>query len=414
MALVFVINALLFSGMSAGNTYWFSGVSVLQNSLNMVVANFALGILIRQPLVINALFAIATSVPISWPLAIRRIMGKVYHFGGLHIGGTIAGTLWFMVYFSQALSQYNQNQPTLQLPTILVAYSIIAILLMMLLFALPSLRQKFHNRFEISHRFGGWTVLALIWVHLFLFISDTQVAGTPLIEALLNSFAFWALVVITLSILQPWSQLQRVPVEIVRPSDHVALVSFDHGVTPFAGSSTAVSRNPLVEWHSFANVPAPGKSGFRLTISRAGDWTGRLIDDQPSHVWVKSIPTAGVGNVDRLFKRVVWITTGSGIGPALPHLLSKEVPAHLIWSTRDARKTYGDDLVDEILEVEPNALIWDTNTRGRPDLVQLAHAAVTAFDAEAVIVISNEKLTRHVVYGMESRGIPAYGAIWDS
>ena len=35
-------------------------------------------------------------------------------------------------------------------------------------------------------------------------------------------------------------------------------------------------------------------------------------------------------------------------------------------------------------------------------------------DAEAVIVIANKKLTWQVVYGMESRGIPAYGAIWDS
>ena len=131
-------------------------------------------------------------------------------------------------------------------------------------------------------------------------------------------------------------------------------------------------------------------------------------------MWVKGIPTAGVGNVDQLFKRVVWVATGSGIGPTLPHLLAQEVPAHLVWSTRNARKTYGDALVDEILEVEPNALIWDTDERGRPDLIKLAYAAVQAFEAEAVIVIANEKLTRMVVHGMESRGIPAYGAIWDS
>jgi hypothetical protein len=39
---------------------------------------------------------------------------------------------------------------------------------------------------------------------------------------------------------------------------------------------------------------------------------------------------------------------------------------------------------------------------------------VQEFQAEAVIVISNEKLTKKVVYGMETRGVPAYGAIWDS
>ena len=85
----------------------------------------------------------------------------------------------------------------------------------------------------------------------------------------------------------------------------------------------------------------------------------------------------------------------------------------MIWSTRSPRETYG-DLVDEILEVSPDALIWDTDARGKPDLSQLALQAVEAFDAEAVICISNQKLTRRVVHDMESLGIPAYGAIWDS
>ena len=39
---------------------------------------------------------------------------------------------------------------------------------------------------------------------------------------------------------------------------------------------------------------------------------------------------------------------------------------------------------------------------------------VKAFNAEAVVVISNQPLTDKVVYGMMSRGIPAFGAIWDS
>nr|WP_232312807.1 hypothetical protein [Enterovibrio coralii] len=218
----------------------------------------------------------------------------------------------------------------------------------------------------------------------------------------------------TFSILLPWLRLRRVPVEIKTPSNHVALLKFNYGVTPFAGSSMAISRSPLMEWHHFANVPSPTEPGYRLTVSRAGDWTGRLIDDKPSHLWVKGIPTAGVANIEVLFKRVVYIATGSGIGPCIPHLLAKKLPMLLVWSTRDPRKTYGDELVDEILEAQPDALIWDTDKDGKPDMVQLAYAAYKAFDAEAVICISNQKLTRQVVYGMESRGIPAFGAIWDS
>jgi predicted ferric reductase len=205
-----------------------------------------------------------------------------------------------------------------------------------------------------------------------------------------------------------------VPVDIERPSSHVVLARFDYGETPFAGSSTAVSRHPLLEWHSFANVPAPGSTGFRLTISRAGDWTGALIDDTPSHLWVKGITTAGVANIETLFSKVVYVATGSGIGPVLPHLLAREVPAHLVWATRSPRTTYGDGLVDEILAVQPQALIWDTSEHGKPDMVRLALAAYAETGAEAVICISNKKLTWQVVHGLERRGIPAYGAIWDS
>ncbi len=108
------------------------------------------------------------------------------------------------------------------------------------------------------------------------------------------------------------------------------------------------------------------------------------------------------------------MATGSGVGPCLPHLLDQKVPSQLIWSTKSPRKTYGDELVDEILKAQPNTIIWDTTKLGRPDLVNLALKAYKEFNAEAVIIISNKKLTLHVNYELESRGIPCFGAIWDS
>lgn len=174
------------------------------------------------------------------------------------------------------------------------------------------------------------------------------------------------LALVTFSVALPWLRLRKVAVRLERPSSHVVLARFDHGETPFAGSSTAISRSPLREWHSFANVPAPGEPGFRLTISRAGDWTGAFIDDLPAKVWVKGITTAGVANIETLFTKVVYVATGSGIGPCLPHLLAAEVPSRLVWATRDPRTTYGDALVDEILAVQPHALIWDTRGAASP------------------------------------------------
>ena len=414
--LFFIVAALNLAMLHFGITeasWWSANGIALKTLADLVIANFFIAILIRQNYVVNLLFWIATRAPTSWPLSIRRSLGKVYHFGGLHSGCAVAGTLWFAAFSGSLLLPLSESKSGVSDALIWISGGLMTVLVVILVLALPSFRARFHNNFEMAHRFGGWAALILFWAQTVIFIRD-QNPEQVLAISLLNSASTWMLAIITLSIALPWLRLKKVPVVITKPSDHAVLVKFDHGVTPFAGSSTPLSRNPLFEWHSFANVPSPRESGFRLTISRAGDWTGKFIDDTPSHVWVKAIPTAGVGNIDVLFKRVVWIATGSGIGPCLPHLLSGNVPAHLVWSTRNPRKTYGDAFVDEVLLVQPDALIWDTEERGRPDLVTLAYQACQDFQAEAVICIANQKLTYQVVYGMESRGIPAYGAIWDS
>lgn len=404
IALMIIIN-LAYVGLITQGT-WRLGDIPLTLLSNLAIVNFTFAILLRQQYIINLFFKIATSVPTSWPLAIRHLMGKVYHFGGMHVGGVMMGTIWFSAIAASMTARLMKGGAGVSLATVIVTYAILAILLLMIGFAAPKYRARYHDMFEMTHRFGGWTVLLLFWLQTSLFTNDQG-------EALLASLGFWLLLLVTISIALPWLRLKKVPVKIAKPSDHAVLAQFDYGVTPFEGSSTTISRSPLTEWHPFANISAPGEDGFRLAISRVGDWTGQFIDEVPSHVWVKGIPTAGVGNIEKLFKRVIWVATGSGIGPCLPHLLTGKIPAKLVWSTRNPRKTYG-PLVDEILAVQPEAVIWDTDENGRPDLVKLAYKVYKAFDAEAVIVISNKKLTWQVVYGMESRGIPAYGAIWDS
>lgn len=380
---------------------------------NLILFNLFVAVIIRQHYVINLLFWIATSVPKSWPLSVRAFFGKVYHFGGLHSGSATAATFWFCLFSFKVYQESLLAQSYIPSNLIISTLILNTLLILLIIMALPKVRSRFHNQFEIVHRLGGWSVLLLFWYQTINFIKLEE-PGKNLLTTLLSSLDFWALCIITLSIILPWLRLKKVPIKIVKPSSHAAITEFDYGVTPFAGSSTALSRNPLFEWHSFANAPSPDKEGFRLVISRAGDWTGRFIDEQPSHIWVKGIPTAGVGNVELLFKKVIWVATGSGIGPCLPHLLSQKIPSKLVWVTRNPRKTYGDALVDELLKVQPDALIWNSDEKGKPDMVKLAYQATKEFNAEAVICIANQKLTWKVVYGMESRGIPAYGAIWDS
>lgn len=389
---------------------WFDSNGIAINTIAQVVLiNFTVGILVRQQYVINLLFSIATSIPKSWPLFVRRIAGKVYHFGGLHSSSTSMGTLWYFIFIGSLYYHYVHNLPGVNLAIMVVTSIILILLCIIIIMALPKIRSKYHNHFEITHRLGGWTVLILFWVQMVLFFNIDNKS-----VFIFTNVNFWILFTVTISVIIPWLHLKKVNIDINSPSNHVALTSFDYGVTPFAGSSTALSTNPLLEWHSFANVPSPGKNGFRLTISRAGDWTGKFISEKPQKIWVKGIPTAGVGNIDKLFKKVIWVATGSGIGPCLPHLLLNETPSVLVWSTRDPSKTYGNKLVNEIKSVQPNAIIWDTDTKGKPDLVKIAYKAFCDHNAEAIICISNQKLTEKVVHSMEAIGIPAYGAIWDS
>ncbi len=406
-AIVALANLWVFAN-GISNEIWFSeDVFDVAAIAQIALFNFTVAILIRQQRVVNLLFWIATRIPTSWPLWIRWGAGKVFHFGGLHAGGAVAGSIWFgFLLFALGTNTLNGVGSASSLTLVLSAI-MVALMVPMVVTAIGPIRQAFHNQFEHVHRFAGWTLLALFWAQNAAMVRD---AGIPLT----SSLAFWLLCLITLSIASPWMTLRKVPITVETPSNHVAVVQFDYGETPFAGSSNAVSLNPLFEWHSFANIPTPGKDGYRLVISRAGDWTGRFIDNPPSHVWVKGITTSGVARIETLFKKVVYVGTGSGIGPILPHLLTFDVPCKLIWSTRSPHKTYGRALVEEILAHSEDSIIWDTDKLGKPNLSALALQAVRQSGAEAVIVISNPKLTRQVIYDMESEGIPAFGAIWDS
>lgn len=136
---------------------------------------------------------------------------------------------------------------------------------------------------------------------------------------------------------------------------------------------------------------------------------------------MRGIPSTGVIICARLFRRVVLVTTGSGIGPCLSLLTtlrkhdgSRPTRVKLIWSTPAPLATFGQKLVDEVRQASPGAVVWDTRVRGRPDMLGLVWETYREFEAEAVVVLSNAKVTADVVYGMESRGVPAYGPIFDS
>jgi hypothetical protein len=342
--------------------------------------------------VLNVLFAAAGRAP-RW---LRRGASNVHHVGGIHAGAALAATAWLLAFAVAAA--HRADTATRALTCLL---SVLA--LVIVVGAAPVVRRRAHNVFELTHRFGGWTAIAVFWA------LTLHLASGP------TDWQLGVLALTTVSLVSPWLRLRRVPVAVERPSAHAAIVRFDHGVTPAFASAVGISRSPLREWHAFATVSTPGEPGYRLLISRAGDWTGRFIDDPPTHVWVRGVPvTAPMAKTALLYERVVYVVTGSGIGPALGQILAARVPARLVWSTRAPRATYGDALVDEVARSQPDALIWDTTERGKPDLVELATGAVRDFGAQAVFIVSNQAATTRLVAALDAEGIPAFGPIWDS
>ncbi|KAF4617144.1 hypothetical protein D9613_005935 [Agrocybe pediades] len=378
----------------------------------IVIANLFCAILMRQDYVINAFFNVFCSVPASWPLAIRRVCARVYHIGGLHSGCATSGVVWLALFTGQATKEMMVSRK-ISMATLAVTYIILVFLLGIVIFAHPTLRSKRHNTFEKVHRFLGWTSTALVWCQFVLLTNDYKAEGQSLGMALVKAPPFWLLVILTGSIVLPWVRLRKVPVKSVVLSNHAVRLYFDY-VTPIPGSFTRISDNPLMEWHGFATVPVPGQKGYSLVVSKAGDWTSKQIENPPTELWVRGIPTFGVLRIVPLFRRVVFVATGSGIGPCAPCILEQRVPIRLLWTSPNVRETFGDEFVDSILGASPGAVIYDTRAHGKPDMVKLTYRLVKEFNAEAVCVISNQKLTRKVVYGMMSRGIPAFGAIWDS
>ena len=328
----------------------------------LMLVNLTAAVLIRQQNVLNVLFGLAGRGSRSWPLWLRWSVSNVHQVGGIHVGAALAGTAWLCAFTAVAIVARARDAASVSVTTLVLASTLVALTVVMAVCASPVVRRRAHDAFELSHRFGGWTAIAVFW-------ALTLHAG--------STWQVWVLALLTASVASPWLRLRRVPVSVERPSAHAAVVRFDYGVTPAFASAVGISRSPLKEWHAFATVTTPGESGFRLLISRAGDWTGRFIDDPPSHVWVRGTPTsAPMAKVALLYERVIYVVTGSGIGPCLGQVLAARVPARLVWSTRDPRATYGDGLVDEVEAAQPDALVWDTTQRGKPDLVQLAHQAV--------------------------------------
>lgn len=396
--------------------------------VNATAANLLACGLARQPLVVNSIFRIVLSVPRSAPFALRKIASKVYHYGGIHSGCGIAALVWYVGFIGVMSHQYwtastvsAATAVSFSAAPVALAYIILVLLLAIIVVAHPTFRMKRHDYFELTHRFSGWLVVSLFVALLLVFAHEiSQAQGRNLGLFLVKLPAFWFLILTVAAIVQPWVMLRKVPVRAEVLSTHAVRLHFDHAITTF-GKGIQLAKHPLRDWHGFATFPdltsagPRGKPSFSCLVSKAGDWTGETIKNPPTHFWKRGMLLYGFAYSMRVFKRVIVVTTGSGIGPCLSFLGDDDRPElRVLWQTRAPLKTYGQEVIDLVHRMDNHPIIMDTDQSGRVDMVPIVQQLVTEFNAEAVCVISNPGLTRRIVYDLEARGVPAFGPIFDS
>ncbi|KAF3767283.1 hypothetical protein M406DRAFT_61234 [Cryphonectria parasitica EP155] len=384
--------------------------------LTACAANVTVCGLARQPLVVNSLFYVFCLIPNSTPIRLRHLACKIFHLGGVHSGCGVASLVWYIAFFVVYCFQFasTTTPSAADIAILVLSCLILCTLLAVIMVTHPRFREKYHDMFEFTHRFGAWTILALFWALLLVFASQEK----PSMGLFLVSHpAFWFQTITTLAIIHPWTMLRKVNVIPEALSTHVVRLHLNYSSIVY-GQAISMSRHPLRDWHSFAVIPdrfdSPNTK-FSCLVSKAGDWTSSVIADQPTKIWVRGIPTSGFAYVMRLFSRIIVVATGSGIGPCVALIDDDNRPSmRVIWQTRSPLKTYGQRTMDLVHRLDSDPLVIDTNVSGRVDMVPSIMRLYEETNAEAVCIISNGVMTKKLVFDLERRGVRAYGPIFDS
>jgi hypothetical protein len=88
--------------------------------------------------------------------------------GGIHSGAAVTATLWWIIFAVQSTIYFIRGSETYPIngATVGLSFTILLLFNAILVMAYPTIRTKFHDQFEWTYRFAGWTTLALVWAHI--------------------------------------------------------------------------------------------------------------------------------------------------------------------------------------------------------------------------------------------------------
>lgn len=379
------------------------------------IANIFMLVLCRSEAVLRVVFWLAVNVlGYSWvPLRVKTMTTALLQsLGGIHSSCGISSVAWLVYALVLTLKDRDNTTPEI----IAVASTILGLLCLSSLAAFPLVRHLHHNVFERTHRFAGWSALALLWAFITLTISYdplTKTYSDGLGSRLIRSQEFWFTTAITVLIILPWLTVRRVPVRASSPSGHAAIIKFDGGVK--AGILGRISPSPFSEWHAFGII-SDNKAEHMMLAGAVGDFTKSLVSCPPTHLWVRQVHFAGLPYLTNMYDRVLLVATGSGICVFLSFLLQPcKADVCLLWVTKGVEQNFGRE-IKEWMSGHPKdkVIVHDTAVLGRPNVSEMSVAAAKNFGAEVVIVTSNPEGSKDVVDACKGAGIAAFGPIWDS
>lgn len=452
--LVFSVNLAFLTLLTVRTLNGDSGLTYY-STITATAINLVFSTVVRNEHVVNTLFLLSTAVSPNAPLWVRKWVAKIYGYGGLHSGCAMAAVFWYVA-FGCLVTYHTIEPPYIDDVILVITYANILLLVTIVIFSHPWLRNCIHHWFEATHRFAGWTAIALFWTQTILIarmnirrsFSPNETLGRELVK----TPAFWCLIIVTLCLIYPWLRLRKHPVIAEPLSDHAIRLHFTHRNVNMC-QAIRIGDRPLLETHAFAVIPRlppsepppptrsssctqchsplkptdpdsthqphkkpkPKEEGFSIVVSRAGDWTSHTIQHPPTALYIRSGPFYGVLRVATLFSPILIAATGSGIGPCLSLFRGRpDLNCRVLWSTPSPVQTYGQGIVDEVMAADPNAKIVDTRVEGRPDLLRECWGVVRREGCEAVVLISNPRVTGEVVFGLSCRGVPAFAPIFDS
>jgi hypothetical protein len=294
--------------------------------------------------------------------------------------------------------------------------------------AFPVLRFFFHDQFEIGHRFFGWASLGLLWFitfysYSYFFTVDpaTGEVSTGYDFDANNMFShpeIYCILIATVIVIAPWLETHKIKVKIETPSDKIAIVKMDGFIE--AGRFGRLSTSPLLEWHAFAISTYGKDSGEHfMVVGAAGDWTKSLHTHPPTHMYTRKFKFTGLPRMVHLYKKLLIVCTGAGVSVPVSTLLQNESSDaegfkwRLLWIASNTKETYGAEFVDRLVGTG-RVIVYDTQVHGRPNVTHLTLAMYKMFESQAVFITSNPSVTASLVQCLETRGIHAYGPVFDS